>query len=136
MSNWTKDVFNQVALIGRFGKDVETRFTASGTPIASGSIAVGGGKKKDNTEYPTHWIDIKAFGDKGEALGEYRKGDGIHITKGELQQERWNDKETGKPRSKLVVVAWEFQKIGKKEDKPKSDPNYHIPEGDDDSIPF
>lgn len=135
MSDWTKDDFNSVKLIGRAGKDFETRFTQKGTAISSGSIAVGGGKKKDGTEYPTYWIDIKAFGEIGEALGECKKGDGIQITKGELQQERWNDKETGKPRSKVVVVVWEFQKIGK-EDKGKSEPNYYIPAGDNNSIPF
>lgn len=134
-SNWTKDDFNSVRLIGRFGKDVTVRFSTAGKAITSGSIAVGGGKKKDGTEYPTHWIDIKAFGEIGEALGECKKGDGIQITKGELQQERWDDKETGKARSKIAVVVWEFHNMAQKEEKPKSKPDYHIPEGDED-LPF
>lgn len=119
MSNsWTKDDFNSTRLIGRAGSDFTTRFTASGVAITSGSIATGGGKKKDGSSWPTEWFDLKAFGkdgDSGEALADVKKGDMVWVKVGRLVQEQWKDKD-GNPRSKVVIKVEEFEIVKPKDD--------------------
>ena len=127
-NSWTKDDFNKVAIIGRAGKDFETRFTAGGVAITSGSIATGGGKKKDGGNWPTEWFDLKAFGkegDQGEALADVKKCDTVWVKVGRLVQERWDDKD-GKPRSRVVIKVEEFEIV-----KAKPSENQ-----DDGSLPF
>lgn len=117
MSDWAKDDFNSVRLIGRATRDFETRFTSTGVAISTGAIATGGAKKQEGTKWPTEFFDLKAFGregDLGEALADVRKGDTVVIKKGRLVQEQWKDKETGKPRSRVVVKVEEMEILGKK----------------------
>lgn len=115
MSDWTKDDFNKVQLIGRAGKDFEVRMIPNGM-ITSGSIATGGGKKKDGGKWPTEWFDLKAFGEIAEKLAEVKKGDAVCVKVGRLNQEQWTDKESGKARSKVVIKVEEFETIKPKDD--------------------
>lgn len=104
----TKEDFNSVKLIGRLGKDPETRYTGAGIPITTVSIAVGGGEKKNGDKWPTHWIDIKAFKEVAETLGKLNKGSQIQL-KGELNQESWT--KDGAKKSKVVVLVRELEDI-------------------------
>ena len=117
MSDWTKEDYNSVKLIGRAGRDFETRFTQGGVAISSGSIATGGGEKKDGSKWPTEWFDLKAFrkdGDVGDDLANVKTGDTVVVKSGKLTQEQWKDKEIGKPRSKVVVIVNEMEIVKKK----------------------
>ena len=64
---------NKITATGRIGKDAEVRFTNSGDPIASFSLAsdVGFGDKKT-----TNWFNCSIWGKRGEALAQ-------HLTKGQ-----------------------------------------------------
>lgn len=93
---------NQVCLIGRLGQDPELRYTQGGTAVAKFSIAINriGGPDK-----VTDWFDITAFGKVAESLSNHmRKGCRVGIS-GRLQQEKWQDKQTGQNRSKISVIA-------------------------------
>ena len=64
------------------------------------------GEKKEETSF----VEVTIFGKRGEAFAQYHsKGDRALID-GHLRQDKWQDKETGANRSKLYVVAdnWEF----------------------------
>lgn len=115
----TRDDFNSVKLIGRLGRDPEQRYTASGLSVATVSIAVGGGDKKDGGKWPTHWIDLKAFKEVAEALASLNKGSQIKL-KGELTQESWE--KDGVKRSKLVVIVREFERLEKQSKDDMSQP--------------
>lgn len=128
----TRDDFNSVKLIGRLGKDPEQRYTANGINVATVSIAVGGGDKKDGGKWPTHWIDLKAFKDVAEALAVLSKGSQIKL-KGELTQESWE--KDGMKRSKLVVIVREFEKL-EKQTKPNDGPDNMAISDSDDLEPF
>lgn len=110
---WTKDDFNRVAIIGRAGKDFEVRMLPNGM-ITSGSIATGGGKKKDGGNWPTEWFDLKAFSPVADELAEVKKGDTVQVKVGRLVQEQWKDKD-GNPRSKVVIKVEKLE-IVKKDD--------------------
>lgn len=90
---------NQLFLIGRLTRDVELRTTASGKSVATFSLAVDRGQ--DQTDF----FDVTAWEKLAELMDKYtQKGSRVHV-QGSLQQESWEDKETGKKRSKVVINA-------------------------------
>ena len=85
---------NKVILVGRLGKDPETKYMPSGDAVTSFSIATSEnwkdkqtGEKREKTE----WHNIVAFRRLGEICGEYlRKGSQVYI-EGKLQTRKWQD---------------------------------------------
>lgn len=97
---------NNVNLLGRATKDVEIRTTTNGTDVAEISLAVNG--YKDEASF----FELVAFGKTAEIAGKYvTKGKQIAVT-GSLKQDSWDDKETGKKRSKVVVIVNSLQLLG------------------------
>lgn len=143
--------FNQLVLMGRLVRDVELRYLPKGIAVGQFSVAVNrvwkseAGEKKEEVCF----VDVTAWGNQAETLSKYlKKGDPIHLV-GRLRTETWDDKQTGKKRSKLGVVLESFQFIGggkkaegepgpdrtiDKADVPKAAGESEAPDGD--SIPF
>ena len=97
---------NKVFLIGRLTNDVEVRTTPNGKNVASFTLAVDRmqNAQKDG-ESTADFFDVTAWDKLAEVLGQYtQKGSRIHV-EGRLQQDTWEDKETGKKRSKVVINA-------------------------------
>lgn len=63
--------------LARLGKDATLRQTASGEPVASLALAINYGRKGDDGNRPTQWIDASLWGKRAEALAQ-------HLTKGKL----------------------------------------------------
>lgn len=109
--------FNKVILMGNLTKDPEIRYTPSGTPVATFSLAVNrrykqGEELKDEVCY----IDIVVFGKQAENCGQYlSKGNGV-IVDGRLQQRRW-ETDDGQKRSKHEVVAQSINFLPKRPDQ-------------------
>ena len=92
---------------GRLGQDVQA---PQGNGPAKFSIAVTDSVKRgDQWEDKTSWIDIIYW--HKSILPFLTKGREIGI-QGKLDQEKWTDKETGQPRSKLVVIAQDIKLFG------------------------
>ncbi len=99
--------------IGRLGRDVEMRYSASGDPVASFSIAVGW-KTKDKEG--TEWVSIVAFGKLAEICGEYlAKGKQVYIA-GRFNTQKYQDRETGQDRYSTRIIADQLQMLGGRED--------------------
>ena len=104
--------FNRVILIGNLTRNPETRFTQGGMPIVNFGLAVnrrfqdGEGNWK---EEPT-FVDVTIFGKRGEAFARFHTKGKAALVEGHLRMDTWDDKNTGQKRSKLYVVAenWEF----------------------------
>lgn len=109
---------NQVNIIGNITRDPETREVAD-TSVTNFSIAYNekfkakSGESKEKTTF----VDIEAWGKKGEVIAQYLgKGRKIGIT-GALEQQTWEDKTSGEKRSKLIVKLLDFDFIdGAKEE--------------------
>jgi single-strand DNA-binding protein len=97
---------NSILLEGNLTRDPELAYTASGTAVCKLSIAVNRSYKKgDAWEKEVSFFDVTAFARIAEACAEYlKKGRGVRVV-GRLKQDRWNDKDSGSPRSKVYVVA-------------------------------
>ncbi|HEX7484296.1 MAG TPA: single-stranded DNA-binding protein [Candidatus Saccharimonadales bacterium] len=92
---------NQVILMGRLTRDPEMRTTSTGKTIASFSIAVDRGGQEDAADF----FDVTAWEKLGELVNQYLSKGRRCLVQGRLRQDSWDDKETGKKRSKVEVVA-------------------------------
>ena len=102
---------NKVFLMGNLTRDVELKFTPSNQPVATLGIAVNRryrtreGEDRDETTF----VDCEAWGRTAEVMNQYlSKGRPVFI-EGRLKLDQWQDRESGKNRSKLRVVVENFQ---------------------------
>lgn len=106
---------NLVILSGCLTRDPDVRIVgAASSTVATSSIAVNSSfKKKDgNWSDDVAFIPIELWGQSAEEFGKScLKGDRV-LVRGELRQERWEDKE-GKKRELLKIKVWEFGKLAK-----------------------
>jgi len=92
---------NQVILMGRLTRDPEMRTTTTGKTIASFSLAVDRGGQDDQADF----FEVTAWEKLGELVNQYLSKGRRCLVQGRLRQDSWDDKETGKKRSKVEVVA-------------------------------
>lgn len=108
--------FNKVILAGNLTRDPELRYTPQGTAIAKIGLAINrrytgqDGQTKDETTF----VDVDAFGKQAEVIGQYLKKGRPVLIEGRLKLDQWDDKTTGKPRSRLGVILESFQFIDSK----------------------
>lgn len=101
---------NRVQLIGRLGRDPETRFTPTGRKVVHFSLAVSyrwKGKEGEMNE-TTEWVNIEAWERLGEVCQEFLKKGSLVYLEGRLKTDKYE--ENGEPRffTKVVVSALEF----------------------------
>jgi single-strand DNA-binding protein len=106
---------NRVQLIGRLGKDPESKYTPSGKKVAHFSLAVSqrwktGAETKEYTE----WVNIEAWGRLGEVCQEYLKKGSLVYLEGRLKTEKYEDK-GGETKYFTKVVALSLQFLDKKQ---------------------
>ena len=92
---------NQVILMGRLTRDPEQRTTTTGKTIASFSIAVDRGGQEDAADF----FDVTAWEKLGDLVMQYLAKGRRVLVQGRLRQDSWDDKETGKRRTRVEVVA-------------------------------
>ena len=105
---------NKVIVVGNLGADPETRYTASGTPITTLSVATSeqwtdkqSGQKQERTE----WHRVKMFGRLAEIAAEYlKKGRQVYI-EGSLRTDKYTGKD-GIERYSTEIIANEMQMLG------------------------
>lgn len=109
-------MYNKVTMIGRLGRDPETRYTSGGKAVANFSLAVSerwtdsGGEKQERTD----WFNVVAWGKLAEIVQKYaHKGD-LALVEGKLQVREYEAKDGGK-RKTTEIVAGIFRNLtGKK----------------------
>ncbi len=97
---------NKVILIGRLGKDPEVKFTASGNPVCTFSLATNE-KWKDHTgndSQRTEWHSIVVFGKLATVCGDYLTKGKLCYIEGSIRSGKWEDRE-GNERKSYDIVA-------------------------------
>lgn len=92
---------NQVILMGRLTRDPETRSTSSGKTVVSFSLAVDRAGQDDQADF----FEVTAWDKLGELVAQYLSKGRKALIQGRLRQDTWEDKETGKKRSSISIVA-------------------------------
>ncbi len=105
---------NKVMLIGRLGRDPEVKYTQSGTPVTTFSLATDerwndkSGEKQERTE----WHNVVCWSKLAELAGKYlAKGREVYV-EGRLQTRKWEDNQ-GNERRAVEIIATNLTFIGK-----------------------
>ena len=96
---------NQVAIMGRFTRDPELRYSQSGKPVAKFTLAVN--RYSDNE---ADFFDCTAFDKQAENISNScQKGHRLLVW-GRLQQDKWTDQQTQQQRTavKIMVSSFDF----------------------------
>ena len=124
---------NKLLIIGHLGRDPEMRYTPSGRPVTTFSVATsrswtaGDGVRHDETE----WFNVVAWGNLAEICNQHlHKGQQVYV-EGRLQTRRWEDAE-GNKHFTTELVAQEMIMLGDRRD-PVPDGNEASEEG---ALPF
>lgn len=98
-------MLNKIILMGRMTRDPELRHTATGTPVATFSLAVERDMKDKQTgERATDFIDVVAWRQTAEFVSKFFTKGRMAVVEGRLQMRDWMDKDGGKRRSAEVVA--------------------------------
>ncbi|HRQ23380.1 MAG TPA: single-stranded DNA-binding protein [Anaerolineales bacterium] len=108
---------NRVQLIGRLGRDPESKFTPTGKKVCHFSLAVSNRwkDKSGETREITEWVNIEAWGRLGEVCQEYLKKGSLIYVEGRLKTDKYEDRESGDTKYFTKVVAQTLQFLDKKE---------------------
>ena len=125
---------NKVMIIGRLGRDPEMRYTPSGRPVTTFSVATSrswntsDGERRSETE----WFNVVAWGSLAEICNQYLvKGQQVYI-EGRLQTRNWEDND-GNKHSSVEVVANEMIMLGDRRSNNQSDDQ---DDDEEDEFPF
>jgi len=106
---------NKVILVGRLGKDPETRYMTNGEAVTNVTLATSenwkdkSGEKQEKTE----WHSLVFYRKLAEIAGQYlKKGSQVYV-EGKIQTRKWQDKE-GKDRYTTEIIVNEMQMLGGK----------------------
>ncbi len=108
---------NKVMIIGHLGKDPEMRYTPSGRPVTTFTVAVSRTWNSADGERhaETEWFNVVAWGNLAEICKQYlAKGQQVYV-EGRLQTRRWDDKE-GQKHTSVEIVANEMMMLGDRRD--------------------
>ncbi len=105
---------NKVILIGRLGKDPETRYMPNGEAVTNAALATSenwkdkSGEKQEKTE----WHNLVFYRRLAEIAGEYlKKGSQVYI-EGKLQTRKWE--KDGVTRYTTEIIVNEMTMLGGK----------------------
>ena len=111
---------NKFLITGNLTEDPELRFTPSGKPVVSASIAnnehytdAQGEEKKVTT-----FVNLQIWGKPAENFGNLvKKGQEIFV-EGKLRMDEWTDKQTNTRRTRLYLLVenWQFTQYRRKEE--------------------
>ncbi len=104
---------NKVIIIGHVGRDPEMRYTPSGRPVTSFSVATSRtwvsaeGERREETE----WFNVVAWGTLAEICKTHLSKSQQVYVEGRLQTRGWED-ESGKKHFRTELVANEMILLG------------------------
>lgn len=126
-------MLNKVQIIGRLGRDPELRYSQSGSPVCTLSVATDegytdrDGKKVDRTE----WHRVVLYSKAAENCNQFLKKGSLVYVEGSLQTRKWQDQQ-GQDRFSTEIKAQRVQFLDKKDGgKPSSSESYGM-----DNVPF
>lgn len=106
---------NKVMIIGNLGRDPEMRYTPSGRPVTTFSVATSRtwNTSEGEKHVETEWFNVVAWSNLAEICKQYlTKGQQVFI-EGRLQTRHWDDQE-GNKHTSVEIVANEMIILGER----------------------
>jgi single-strand DNA-binding protein len=108
---------NKVMIIGNLGREPEMRYTPSGRPVTTFSVATSRtwNTSEGEKHVETEWFNVVAWSNLAEICKQYlTKGQQVYI-EGRLQTRHWDDQE-GNKHTSVEIVANEMIILGERRD--------------------
>ncbi len=112
---------NKVMIIGNLGRDPEMRYTPSGRPVTTFSVATSRtwNTSEGEKHVETEWFNVVAWSNLAEICKQYlNKGQQVYI-EGRLQTRHWDDQE-GNKHTSVEIVANEMIILGERRESGES----------------
>jgi single-strand DNA-binding protein len=104
---------NRAILVGRLGRDPETRYTSGGQAVCNFTLATDETYRDRNGERQkrTEWHRIVVWGKQAEIAQQYLHKGSLIFVEGRIQTRQWDDRE-GQKRTTVEIVASNFRMLG------------------------
>jgi single-strand DNA-binding protein len=101
---------NRVQIIGRLGRDPESKFTPTGKRVVHFSVAVSNRWKDREGEMreSTEWVNVEAWDRLGETCQQYLKKGSLVYVEGRLKTDKYEDRGESKYFTKVVAQTIQF----------------------------
>lgn len=111
-------MLNKATLIGRLGKDPETRYMTNGEAVTNVFLATSENykDKQGEKQEKTEWHNLVFYRRLAEIAGEYLKKGSLVYIEGRIQTRKWQDKE-GKDRYTTEIIVNEMKMLGSKSEQ-------------------
>jgi single-strand DNA-binding protein len=98
---------NKAILVGRLGRDPETRYTSGGQAVANFTLATDETFKDRSGERQkrTEWHRVVLWGKLAEIAQQYLKKGMLVYVEGRIQTRQWEDKRDGQKRQTTEIVG-------------------------------
>lgn len=108
---------NKAILVGRMGKDPETRYLPNGDAVTNITLATSETWKDKNGEKQekTEWHRVTFYRKLAEIAGEYLKKGSMIYVEGRIETKKWQDKD-GQDRYTTEIIANEMRMLSGKQD--------------------
>jgi len=125
-------MYNKVILVGNLTRDIELRYTPSGTAVAKFGLAtnrVYSDPVTKEKKQEVMFIDITVFGRAAETANQYLKKGSQVLIEGRLSLNQWTGQD-GQKRSKHEIIAEQVKFLGGRDTQNSGGYNdYQQPQG-------
>lgn len=121
-------MLNKAMIIGRLGRDPELKYTQSGMPVTSLTVATDesymdrDGNRVDRTE----WHRVSVFQKAAENCAQYLSKGSLVYVEGRIQTRKWQDQQ-GQDRYSTDIVANTVRFLDRKSDRVNGGDEYTPP---------
>jgi single-strand DNA-binding protein len=106
-------MYQRTIVVGHLGRDPEMRYTPTGVPVTSFSMATTRKWTNANGEQQekTTWFRVTCWRKVAETAAQYLQKGRLVLVEGEIDTSAWTDKE-GNPRASLELTASAVRFLG------------------------
>jgi len=131
-------MYQHTVIVGNLGRDPEMRYTPSGVPVTSFSVAVNKKWKGQDGEMQekTTWFRVTAWRRLAELCNQYLTKGQLVLVEGEVEARAWAAAD-GEPRASLELTAQNVRFLGGRGDAVGGgEVLKHAPSVPEDDLPF
>ena len=109
---------NKAILVGRLGRDPETRYTSGGQAVCNFTLATDESYKDRSGERQkrTEWHRVVLWGKLAEIAQQYLKKGTLVYIEGRIQSRQWDDPKTNTKRTSTEIVGNTMKMLGSRGD--------------------
>ncbi len=111
-------MYQKTIVIGHLGRDPEMRYTPTGTPVTSFSIATTRKWTNQNGEQQekTTWFRVTCWQKTAETAAQYLKKGSLVLVEGDIDASAYTDRE-GSPRASLELRVTNLRFMGSRREE-------------------